>query len=304
MRTSQAIGILGATLLSVFPTRGGSSLKAQTTFVRGDVDVDGSLSVTDAVRILRHLFATRPVQLDCADAADVDDNGRLQVTDAIALLSFLFASGTELAAPFPTCGADLTLDDLGCEFAPPCGELSFAGLPLKGDGLFFVVDRSGSMQDEGELAIAKRELVRTLSHLPPDYEFSIVFFDQGLVQFPADGSPFSATPENIEAAVEWVASVPGSGGTCPQRGLLSALDTATRSTADQKEIVFVGDGGAVCGGDNEFLHLQETLSVVGEQNTEGVTIDSVGILDLGVTQREFLRKLAAQNGGEFVQFSL
>ncbi|OQC21688.1 MAG: Inner spore coat protein H [Planctomycetes bacterium ADurb.Bin069] len=82
-------------------------------FIRGDVNRDGVVNVSDAVRLLRQLFTQAP--LTCADAADVNDDGRLDLADAAALLEWLFTGGGPPAPPFPEEGVDPTPDDLGCE---------------------------------------------------------------------------------------------------------------------------------------------------------------------------------------------
>ncbi len=84
----------------------------EARFTRGDVTGDGQENLSDAVRILRHLFAAMP--LACTDAADVNDDGRLNVADAAALLGYLFAGGDPPPAPFPNEGVDPTADELGC----------------------------------------------------------------------------------------------------------------------------------------------------------------------------------------------
>lgn len=89
-------------------------------FVRGDVEADGQIGISDAIRILCFVFdpgEERPIYEGCRDAADVDDNGSLQVTDAILLLGYLFLGGEEPSAPFPEAGIDETQDDLACELA-------------------------------------------------------------------------------------------------------------------------------------------------------------------------------------------
>ena len=90
-------------------------------FRRGDVDVDGVLSVTDAVWLLQNLVGLRP-ELPCGSSADVDDNGRLELADAIFLLGYLFSRGPLPPRPFPRCDLDRTLDDLICGAYPPCEE--------------------------------------------------------------------------------------------------------------------------------------------------------------------------------------
>jgi hypothetical protein len=47
-------------------------------FVRGDVDSDGAVDLTDAVRILDHLFLGGPPP-ECLDAADTDDDAELSL---------------------------------------------------------------------------------------------------------------------------------------------------------------------------------------------------------------------------------
>ena len=86
---------------------------AAASFVRGDVNADGSLNLTDGVSILNYLFRGQGT-LDCPDAADSDDNGQVNLTDVISLLNFLFRGGAAPPAPYPAIGPDLTADDLGC----------------------------------------------------------------------------------------------------------------------------------------------------------------------------------------------
>ena len=81
-------------------------------FRRGDVDADGRVLLSDAVRVLEALFlaAASPA---CLDAGDADDDGRLALTDAIVVLAYLFQGGTAPPAPGPqTCGSDPTTDEL------------------------------------------------------------------------------------------------------------------------------------------------------------------------------------------------
>ena len=90
-----------------------------SAFRRGDVDDNGSVQLTDAVRILNFLFAggEKPT---CMDAADVDDNGAVQLTDPVYFLNHLFAGGPEPTPPFAECGTDPNNDELTCESFKPC----------------------------------------------------------------------------------------------------------------------------------------------------------------------------------------
>ena len=82
------------------------------TFVRGDVQGDLSVNISDAVAVLGHLFSGRPVP--CVDAADVDDSGTVEITDALFLVEYLFLEGEPPMAPFPDPGVDPTEDELDC----------------------------------------------------------------------------------------------------------------------------------------------------------------------------------------------
>ena len=88
---------------------------------RGDVDDDGTVQLTDAVRILDFLFAGAE-EPPCLETADADDNGTVQLTDAVRILTFLFASGPALAPPGPeACGTDpADSPHLGCASYTSC----------------------------------------------------------------------------------------------------------------------------------------------------------------------------------------
>lgn len=93
-------------------------LEAQSSpFIRGDVNQDGRVDVSDPVSVLLYLFLAGH-DVACVAAADFDDNGAVNVTDAIFGLRFLFSQGDLPPAPYPRCGMDPTPDGLGCEVHP------------------------------------------------------------------------------------------------------------------------------------------------------------------------------------------
>ena len=100
---------IGSSDLSFIPAlyheRGGG----EALFRRGDVDNNGAVNLTDAVRLLDHLFRQQPPP-DCADAADVDDNGALNLTDSVRLLGHLFRAEPPPPEPGLDCGVDPTAD--------------------------------------------------------------------------------------------------------------------------------------------------------------------------------------------------
>lgn len=89
------------------------SLLSGQAFIRGDVNGDGKISLSDAVTTLVYLFSDGT--LTCLDAGDVNDSGDINVADAIYTLIYLFSDGPEPFYPFPECGVDPTPDDLNCD---------------------------------------------------------------------------------------------------------------------------------------------------------------------------------------------
>ena len=91
-------------------------------FVRGDVDQNGVIDLSDGVSLLRHLFQEGFPEPPCSDAADSNDNGILDISDAVAVLNWLFLGGVKPAPPSPSgagylssdCGPDPTADDISC----------------------------------------------------------------------------------------------------------------------------------------------------------------------------------------------
>jgi len=73
----------------------------------------GQYDIADAIAILNYLFTGGPMA--CVDAADVDDDGRAIISDAGRLVYHLFVQAPPPAAPYPGCGADPSDDDLSCE---------------------------------------------------------------------------------------------------------------------------------------------------------------------------------------------
>ena len=98
-------------------------------FVRGDVDSDGSLTLSDPLALLLSLSADTTT-LPCLSAADADGSGDLNFTDAVALIQYLFERGAPPPPPSPSqpsysvldCGVSETgtFEILDCETFPPC----------------------------------------------------------------------------------------------------------------------------------------------------------------------------------------
>jgi hypothetical protein len=91
----------------------------EASFLRGDCDADGDISISDPVRLLFANFGSAP--FPCRAACDANgDGGTGGVSDAVYTLRFLFRSGPPPVPPFPACGAPTLATDpgLGCETPP------------------------------------------------------------------------------------------------------------------------------------------------------------------------------------------
>ena len=86
----------------------------EVSFVRGDTNGNGGLSIADPITALNGLFAGNVPLGFCLDAYDFDDDGVLNIADPIGLLQYLFAGGPPPMPPFPAAGTDPTPDALNC----------------------------------------------------------------------------------------------------------------------------------------------------------------------------------------------
>jgi Mg-chelatase subunit ChlD len=182
--------------------------------------------------------------------------------------------------------------------------VSFYGTQLEGDGFFYVTDRSGSMQDSGELNIAKREMTRNITEFSDKVRFGVFFFDKGLLKFPQSGQAAEANPAMKGSGISFVQTVQGGGGSCPQLGLSAALQMANNCSAKRKVIVYLGDGGGTCpGSSSEGDYLKQTMAAVSAQNWQRIQINTIGVLSIPQLNEQFLKNLAAANGGTYTRIS-
>lgn len=88
-------------------------------FVRGDMNADGSLDITDSIFLLNCLFLGGECP-GCRDSADTNDDGSLDISDVLYKLGYIFLGTPPPPPPFEACGIDQTEDGLECTSFPPC----------------------------------------------------------------------------------------------------------------------------------------------------------------------------------------
>lgn len=260
-------------------------------FIRGDANPSGSINIADAIQVLQSLFLGDKMPLGCLDAADANDDGAADITDAAYLLSYLFLQGPR---PGP--------EDLftGCwydRFHTPDDSLDCKEFAACNVGIFFCLDKSGSMVERSKLNRLKQETVKSISQLSENDQFAIIFFDANMVRLPATEEPLHATEEMKNAAISFVMSnVPGN-GTCPLPALLAALQYAEKSTAKNNMIVLFTDGYPACPGSDATAYMELVSTTLAQRNTSGIPIYTIGMGSPAELPEAWLTEIAEQNHG-------
>lgn len=74
-------------------------------FIRGDVNQDGDVDMTDGIMVLR-VVILGDGEFECEKAADANDTAHVDFSDGIYLLQFLFLGAAPPPSPFPDSGFD------------------------------------------------------------------------------------------------------------------------------------------------------------------------------------------------------
>lgn len=212
---------------------------------------------------------------------------------------------------------------------------AFYGIPTRSDRICFIIDISGSMNHEvpeikykgpitgtgkkdvrpvggkTRIEVAKNELKRAISNLNPKKEFSIIFFNHAVKVWRPQME--KATPTIKQAVRKDIDAVVASGATYTLGALRQAFVMAgvvkTKRAMTGKgglyldTIFLLSDGGPT---DNKIEEVKPMdpdliLEQVKEWNKDaGVVIHCIAV-DCGEQGTYFLKNLAAQNGGVFVE---
>ena len=173
----------------------------------------------------------------------------------------------------------------------------FFGSKAVGNRFVYIVDASPSMRRDRAFDAAKDEILRSLRSMKPKQRFAILFFGGTLETLELDpgekiDQPQSATPENIEKAIRWLAKITiQKDGKPPIDAVKSALDFQP----DGIFLLFDGD-----------TKLDNWTQIVRRLNTsDGLLSDGgtkVPIHVIHFFRDEFQRsmqRLAQENGGSY-----
>jgi Ca-activated chloride channel homolog len=153
----------------------------------------------------------------------------------------------------------------------------------------FVLDVSGSMQDDDKMEKARRALLFGVRGLQPDDRFNVIAFsgdtrlmETGLVRADRAGKA---------RGVEFVQSLRARGGTNINEALVEALGQFPRAGSRPRLLVFITDGLPTVG----VTGVDRILANVEQARRQGVRLFSFGV-GYDVNTR-LLDRLAAENGG-------
>lgn len=229
---------------------------------------------------------------------------------------------------------------LGAKPRNPVQDPTLYGVPIKSDRVLFIIDISGSMDKESvnkpaappkpagpvtpkdgeppppppaeevlsgkKIDVAKHELKKAIEKLPRTAKFAIIAFNHAaLVWKPA---PVDATAENKEEAFKWIRQWGPSGSTFTDGALRLAFRMAGLVDVDRAyaevvidTILLVSDGAPTDNdpGTSKLMDPNIILQHVREWNAQNRVVINCIAVDMQ-PGNDFMSKLAAENGGVFV----
>jgi len=219
------------------------------------------------------------------------------------------------------------------KYVPP-GTVSYHGIDSPSRRILFVIDVSGSMESEvvererfesGDypsmlrIDIVKTELMRTIENLESYVEFNVLAFATDVKSWKKDLVPANVLSKS--SAVEWVGRLEAIGGASKEdlaraglvgsanleagktntyAALMAALGVEPGAKRDEYSVAvdtvfFLSDGRPSHG---DYVDTDDILREVRNANQARKVV--IHTIALGEFQKEFMRQLAGENGGVFV----
>jgi hypothetical protein len=163
------------------------------------------------------------------------------------------------------------------------GGAEFFGIGGSGSTFVYVVDASGSMNEEGKWERARAELLRSIEHLTENQKYFIIFYNDSWYPMSGDG-PVSSSAKQLDRTRRWVTRVWPGGGTFPLESLLHAL------AMEPDAIYFLSDGRF----DPAVI---DALRVENPSSSAQVPIHTIGFVNKETV--ELMQQIAKQSGGKF-----
>ncbi|MHC4958092.1 MAG: HEAT repeat domain-containing protein [Planctomycetota bacterium] len=234
-------------------------------------------------------------------------------------------------------GGKLQANRTAPEVAPKAGtkkksDSRFYGIPTNSDRICYIIDVSGSMKKEVEqwkrvtitgrkqqddqvagktrIEVARNELKRAVGNLNSQKRFAIIFFNHASKPWRPDMT--KASPNNKKSAIDDIDKVSALGSTYTlgalrmaftMAGVINSPGTTKKDGAGVDTIFLLSDGGPT---DNKLagpkpMDPDILLDQVKQWNRDaGIIIHTIAV-DTDEAGTYFLKNLAGQNGGEFVE---
>ena len=98
----------------------------------------------------------------------------------------------------------------------------FFGIGGYGQTFVYVVDCSGSMNENDKFDRARYELLKSIEQLGKDQQYFVIFYNHQMYPMPSE-KPLMATPDNLAKTTDWINHAEAMGGTVPMPALMLAL---------------------------------------------------------------------------------
>ena len=237
-----------------------------------------------------HQAAAEKAEIETRDSPTVD-----------SLLNLPEASAPQILGPgarspkSPLAEPSKLLPGSALTTAPPLaglkqGETQFLGIRDRGTRFVYVLDRSGSMDREHALEVAKAELVTSLQHLDETQQFQVIFYNvqSRLLTLGGRETLHRATDINKTLARQQIAGVTPDGGTFHYPALAKAL------ALEPEVIYFLTDADQ-----NSAIHPGDMERLL-RRNRGRTRIHAIKFgLGAELTTNHYVKKLALQNGGRY-----
>jgi Ca-activated chloride channel family protein len=155
----------------------------------------------------------------------------------------------------------------------------------------FVLDTSGSMQEQGKIDQARRALRYCVQRLDAQDRFGVIDFSTDVRTFRDGLSP--ATDENKNAALEYIKALRARGGTALEDALVTALKMRDVDPKRSFQVVFLTDGEPTIGTTDPEAIVRNVLKA-GEGKGARVFVFGVG----GDVNAPLLDRIAETNRGD------
>jgi hypothetical protein len=270
---------------------GGGGGTSEVSYEFAIDDSGGGLSELENTNLDEAVPQVGGVEESSSDAMS-DLNPEIPSADKIggaSLVPGLAASGGGNLGSGEGTGGGPGGDDAGLGGGGGGGGTSFFGIGSKGKRFAYIVDISASMQMNGKIQTAMRELSKSLEGLPDFAQFYIVLFSTQYQEPPGQSGWTRARKPAVRQVVRWLSGIDPGGGTQPRPAFLQVFGLEERPDV----VFFLTDG--------EIQNFTAEECAMLNSNGKRSVINTIAFGD--PTSQDLLKQIASDSGGvyRFVQ---